>query len=68
MTKAFINKVLLNHVVDTKKYRYRAYIVTSKYHTFNSDMRFAIKRIPIECVDTKVILNEDMWEEVWRQR
>lgn len=68
MTRAFIAKVLRNHVVDTKKYRYRAYIVTSKYHAFNGGIRFAIKRIPIECVDTKVILNEDMWEMVWCQK
>ena len=51
ITKKFIEKVLHDRIIDTKKYRYRV-----------NESSGYIERIPIEYLDTTKVLEE--WEQV----
>lgn len=62
MTKAFINKVLLNHVVDTKKYRFK---VSNHTADFGNSSKPCIMCMPLEFVGTIKEFRSDSWEEVW---
>lgn len=56
MTSAFINRLLREGVVDTRKYRY---VLDDNGH------ETTIKRLPVELLDTTGALTE--WEIVWRR-
>ena len=58
MTKAFIDRVLKERIVDTRNYRY---IVAECY---NVDEAWGeIRRLPINDLDTTAAI--DAWETVW---
>ena len=59
MTKAFEERILREHIVDTKQYRY---IVTVEH---NANSQWAeIKRLPLDKLDTTAALTD--WETVKR--
>ena len=61
MTKAFINRVLIERIVDTRNYRY---IVEECYNA--DDQWQEIRRLPIDDLDTTAAI--DGWEAVWTSK
>ena len=57
MRKSFIEKVLRDVIVDTRKYRY---IVSEEF------AYLVIKRIPLQYLDTDKAYNTDNYKVVWR--
>ena len=55
MKKEFIKRVIREEVVDTKKYRY---VIKWKYFGTCG----IIKRIPLKCLGTTAVLDDDNWE------
>ena len=61
MTKAFINRVLIKRIVDTRNYRY----IVEECH--NADGQWQeIRRLPIDDLDTTAAI--DGWETVWTSK
>lgn len=64
MTKQFVEKVIRNGIVDTKKYRY-----TTKEVNYYSEAKDAyiqelhVVRLPLDLLDTTAALTE--WETVY---
>lgn len=58
MKKSFIEKVIREGIVDTKKYRY---VFRIEYGT--EEQKAVIERIPINYLDTTAVF--EPWERVW---
>lgn len=59
LKKNFLEKVVKENYVETKKYHYRTTNVTEPKHQY-----YIIKRIPKETIETTSILNDKNWEVV----
>lgn len=62
MTKKFIDRIFANHVIDTKKYRYK---VGDHIADLGNSSKPCIMRMPLKFVGTIKEFRNDSWEEVW---
>lgn len=62
--KEFLEKVVTERIVYTKKYQYKAFKYTAVNEKEEFYDFFIIKRIDIEYVDTTRYLDEIFWENI----
>lgn len=62
MTKAFIERIKREGIVDTRRYRYFGYTAQNA-----TEQWFEVRRFPIECVGRLAMLNKHEWEKVYEE-
>lgn len=64
LKKSFLEKVIKEEIVDTRKYRYKTYEYTAVNENDEFYKFWIIKRIDIDYVDTTRYLDEIFWEPI----